>query len=105
MATKSIQPSRTYHHFDGCSGRPTVSISGECADDCSAPGRDAGPSTHYWEDRAEWHMEPKDIRKYLRASGAWDDEEIAGMNDNDLRRTVLWCAACDIREDPDMYAI
>jgi hypothetical protein len=50
-------------------------------------------------------MEPKDIRKYLRASGAWDDEEIAGMNDNDLRRTVLWCAACDIREDPDMYAI
>jgi hypothetical protein len=42
-------------------------------------------------------LAPAQIRDELREYGAWSDEELADEAQN--RRRIVWCAACDIRED------
>lgn len=42
-------------------------------------------------------LDPETLRRVLREYGAWDDAELADHAQN-LQR-VLWCAACDIRDN------
>ena len=38
-----------------------------------------------------------DIRAELKEYGAWDDEELA--DDDQNRHRLVWCAACNIKEE------
>jgi len=93
---------RSYTHFDGSSGAPIVRLSQEAADDCSAPGQDASESCAYWLSRVEWLATADTLRSHLREYGAWDDLDTA--DEDTLRSRALWVAACDCREEPDLFA-
>ena len=93
---------QTYTYFDGLSGKPLVRLSHEAAMDCSTPGEDAWADCHHWKDHVEWLATPDDMRRFCRNTGGWEDSELQDYIE--LQHKVLWCAACDVREDPSIYA-
>lgn len=87
-------------YFDGESGRELVRMSLDTAMSCSGQGaQDANVAAAM--DQVEWLADADTIRRSLKRLGAWDAEELA--DDGANRARCLWVAACDIRENPDMY--
>jgi hypothetical protein len=91
---------RLIQHFDGESGRPTVSMTFEQAQECSHQGPcDSDVERNL--DKVMWHATDNEIRSCLRNCGAWDDLAVADTAT--LRSRMLWVAACDIAENRDIY--
>lgn len=87
-------------YFDGESGHPTCSMTMDQARECSHAGPvDAEVAANL--DKVTWHATDDQIRKYLKGYGAWSDLLTAGRET--LRSRMLWVAACDIAENPDIY--
>lgn len=67
-------------------------------------GKNAGPET--WANALEFAKEKplakpenqSDLRDWIREFGAWDDEEIAAMSDEETNALLLQFVAGDIRE-------
>jgi hypothetical protein len=66
--------------------------------DCSHIG-DCLPDCEYWEQHLPQlkRIHPDEIRRELRNSGAWADEELADEKMNRIR--ILWIAACECKEE------
>ena len=88
-------------HLDGESGDPTVSMTAEQAAQCSHHGPCDDDVAANLND-VVWHASDDQIRRYLKGYGAWDDLQAASSET--LHSRMLWIAACDIREHPEMYA-
>lgn len=71
----------------------SVSHSGPCDEDVEALMR-----KQYIIDQFN-SIDPSKIRQELREYGAWNDEELSDVEQN--QRRVLWAAGCNIREEND----
>jgi hypothetical protein len=93
-----------YGHFLG-------ELPEECWQDCSAPGQDAAPMVEYWRKRLGFEVPREKAIEYLSEFGAWpieSDEYDTGlnqMNDDEIAGKVLWCAACDMREQGEWFGL
>lgn len=90
----------TFEHFNGDSGASTVRLSSAAVADCSHHGACDADVAH-WLGRVEWLASADELRRILRGCGAWDDLETA--SDVTLRERMLWLAACDCRDAPDIF--
>ncbi len=86
-------------HYDGDSGKHLLSMTPAAASDCSTPGQAADASCKYWRDKVRWIADDQTLRDSLRGYGAWDDLQTADLDT--IKDRVLWCAACDWRENED----
>lgn len=67
----------------------------DCIRDCSAQGS-VDESVEYWVKRIAFDAPKDGATEYLKAFGAWDDDELADHEAN-LRR-VLWLICWDLKE-------
>ena len=105
MKTTTINPSALYWaSFNAFELR----IPGQCAMDCSTPGRDASDSVKHWLPKVRAQIEkdcfpnkptPDKIRAELAEYGAWEDSELNDADTNMER--LIWIAACNIRDDDE----
>lgn len=79
-------------HFN----RFSLDLPAQCVADCSHQG-DCFEDTDYWAQHISMPATPEAIRAELAEYGAWSTEELADDNAN-IRR-LLWCAACNIKEE------
>jgi hypothetical protein len=92
-----------YTYCDGESGRELVRMPESVAFGCSGSGsQDANVDQAIAGGSVEWLGSPDDMRRHLKGYGAWDADELA--DDAANRERVLWLGACDISENPEMYA-
>lgn len=88
----------TYH--DGTSGRPIVRMTRDQAEQMSHQG-DCEADVRANMEHVEWLADDDRLRAMLKEYGAWDDLDTASQET--LRMRALWCAACDISENPEDY--
>lgn len=84
-------------HYDGDSGKLLLTMTQECAADCSTPGQPADDAVAHWVLRVEWHATEDELRHSLKSAGAWEDLDTADISV--IKGRVLWMAACDWREE------
>jgi hypothetical protein len=90
----------TYTHYDGLTGRDTVTLTMDQAESCSHPGPCDDDVAALLDD-VEIKPTPSELRAMLGEYGAWDDDQLS--DDDDNRARMLWIAACDIAENPGDY--
>lgn len=76
-------------------------ITDAIAAECSGRG-DQTENVNSNVGRVEWLANADAIRRTLREYGAWDDDELSDAAENRCR--ILWIAAFDIGEEPEVYA-
>lgn len=80
-----------------------LELSDDIAQSCSHQGRcddDVAEALRIPAVRAALDaISADDIRAELREYGAWDCDELA--DDEQNRARILWCAACNIKDDPE----
>lgn len=69
----------------------------ECVVDCSNPG-DRTETVRAWRNELEFTVDQPLARICLKRYGAWDDDDLAKMSDDEVAETILWLACCDFRE-------
>jgi hypothetical protein len=68
---------------------------GTCIEDCSAPGERA-EAVAYWIKALGFNSPEAGTKAYLKATGAWDLNDLEDHGQN-LER-LLWLICCDLRE-------
>lgn len=74
-------------------------ISNEAVEDCTAPGQDASKAVTYWQRKLGFNVPRDKAIKYLKATGAWDVDELSELDDTELSQKVLWVACGTLKED------
>ena len=91
---REVKAEKRYATFN----RFELEIPQECVDDCSHQG-ECDADVAYWAgklDRPE-SITPDKLKAELKEYGAWDDEQLNNDADNWLR--LIWCAACNLKEE------
>ena len=90
----------------GESGRTLFRAAASILSACSAPGPcdDAVATALAMRDAkgapaVEWVASDDELRRFLRATGAYEPEELAAWEESELRSRALWVGACDYREN------
>ena len=78
------------------------SIPQECVDDCSHSGQCIN-DVEYWVKKLGFDFNKEQGIDYLKAYGAWDDEQL--LNHNDNKERVLWLACGDISDNQEFYGL
>lgn len=97
---------RTYTWFDGTYGDCNITLTMDQAESCAHAGQcdadvlDLSRLPAVAADLAA--ITPESARRCLKEYGAWDADELAD-HDQNLQR-LLWLAANDITEQPQVYA-
>ena len=62
-----------------------------CIEDCSAQG-DVAESVEHWRKQLAFTVDRARATDYLRGFGAWEDDELGAMTDDEIAARVLWTA-------------
>tara|TARA_R100000781_G_scaffold45941_1_gene31104 strand:- start:1914 stop:2207 length:294 start_codon:yes stop_codon:yes gene_type:complete len=76
------------------------SIPQECINDCSHSGQGID-NVQYWVKKLDFDFNKDQGIDYLKAYGAWDDEQL--LNHNDNKERVLWIACCDMSDSQEEF--
>ena|SRR5690349_6164046 len=91
---------RSYTHFDGLTGKPTVRMSMEQAQSVSHAG-DCLADVRAIIGKVEIIADEETIKATLGEYGEWEDLESADADT--LRERMVWIAGADIAEQPGFY--
>ena len=69
----------------------------ECISDCSASG-DVGQAVEYWRKKLNFTVNRDRAIQCLKGYGAWEPEELAEMDDDEIADKILWLACGNFSE-------
>lgn len=69
----------------------------DCIEDCSASGP-VDDAVEYWRRELSFTVDRDRAIACLRGYGAWEDEELAAADDDDIAGKILWLACGDFRQ-------
>ena len=83
----------TYLNFK--SGIQQFSVPPECVAECSRPGP-CDDDARRWRAILEFSPARDDAVSYIAEYGAWDDDELDAMSEDELAEIIVWLAVGDI---------
>ena len=69
----------------------------EAVEDCHHQGA-CDEDVEYWQGKLGLNLDREKMILELREYGAWDDEELNALDNDDLEQKLIWLAAGDIQE-------
>lgn len=72
-------------------------VPAECIRDCSSSG-DVSDAVSYWREELDFSVNRENAIACLSGYGAWEDDELAAMTDDDIAERILWIACCNFSE-------
>ena len=69
----------------------------DCIEDCSASG-DVTETVAYWRCELSFTVDREKAVECLKGYGAWEDDELASLDDDEIAEKILWLACGDFRD-------
>lgn len=76
----------------------------ECITDCCHQG-DCLEDVQAWRKRLNLTVDRARAEACLLGYGAWDADDLALMDDDEIAERILWCACGNFREGSDIYVL
>lgn len=76
----------------------------DCILDCSCPG-DVLWAVREWRKRLDFTVHRANATACLEGYGAWEDEELLNMPDEELAEKILWLACGNFNEGDDVFVM
>lgn len=70
----------------------------ECITDCSHQGQ-CYDDCKFWQRKLNLNLDREKMISELETFGAWDNEELNALENDELEVKLIWIAACDIKEE------
>ena len=75
-----------------------IDLPEECVKDCSHQGR-CDEDVEYWQTKLNLNLNRSDMIKELSEYGAWENNELEALSNDELEQKIVWIGACNISDD------
>jgi hypothetical protein len=82
------------------SGRIEIELSREVIESCHHQGA-CDDDVEYWQSKLDLNLDRESMIDELGEYGAWSDDELNTLSNDELEQKILWIACGDIQDDSE----